>query len=234
MSDSDARQGRGPAIADRAESERALIEHLVADLRPVPRHALPRRLLLGLGLGLCGAVLVMLAVLGLRPDLGTAAQGPVLWLKLGYAGALAAAGFAALDRLARPLGGARAPVFAVLALLVLAAGLALANVISAPAEARHALIFGTTALVCPFLIALVGAPVLAALLAVLRRIEPTRPGLAGAAAGLVAGGAGTLVYALHCPETGLPFIALWYSAGIGLTAALGALAAVAGARWAAG
>jgi hypothetical protein len=48
-------------------------------------------------------------------------------------------------------------------------------------------------------------------------------GAAGFAAGLLAGGAGAWVYAFHCTESGLPFITLWYSAGILATALLGAV-----------
>jgi hypothetical protein len=65
----------------------------------------------------------------------------------------------------------------------------------------------------------------------LRQLAPTRLTLAGALAGLFAGGAGAFVYAFHCPETAAPFVALWYSAGILLTAGLGALLGPRLLRW---
>ena len=58
---------------------------------------------------------------------------------------------------------------------------------------------------------------------IMRRLAPTSLTAAGFAAGLLAGGAGAWVYAFHCTESGLPFITLWYSAGILATALLGAL-----------
>ena len=75
---------------------------------------------------------------------------------------------------------------------------------------------------------LIGAPVLVAALAALRSLAPTHLASAGAAAGALAGGAGAAVYALHCPEVGAPFLAVWYVAGIALSTLLGTLL---GPRW---
>jgi hypothetical protein len=65
----------------------------------------------------------------------------------------------------------------------------------------------------------------------LRGLAPTRPALAGAAAGLLAGGTGATVYALHCPELAAPFLAVWYVAGIALTVLAGTLAGASVLRW---
>jgi hypothetical protein len=54
----------------------------------------------------------------------------------------------------------------------------------------------------------VSLPMFAALLWALKGLAPTRPALAGAAAGALAGGAGAMVYALHCPELAAPYIAV--------------------------
>jgi len=56
----------------------------------------------------------------------------------------------------------------------------------------------------------------------MRGLAPTRPPLAGTAAGLLAGTVGALVYCLHCPEMGAPFIASWYLLGMLMPALLGA------------
>ena len=58
---------------------------------------------------------------------------------------------------------------------------------------------------------------LVAALGALREMAPTRLRLAGAAAGALAGGAGAAVYALHCPELGAPFVAVWYVLGMATT-----------------
>lgn len=208
-----------------------LIDRLVRDLRPLPPWALERRLLAALGLGMLGAMALMVLVLGPRHDWAQMLTSPVFLAKLAYAGGLALAGGVATARLARPLGGAGAAVPAALAVFLTLAAAALVSLAEAPAASRRDLVLGSTALVCPFLIALVSMPVLAGLLALLRRLAPTRPLAAGAAAGLLAGAAGTMVYALHCPETGLPFVALWYTAGILLTTALGAALGRFALRW---
>jgi len=84
------------------------------------------------------------------------------------------------------------------------------------------LILGGSALVCPVYIVALSLPVLAANILVMRRLAPTNLTGAGFAAGLLAGAAGTWVYAFHCTESGLPFITLWYTAGTLATALIGA------------
>ena len=46
-----------------------------------------------------------------------------------------------------------------------------------------------------------------------------------------AGGAGAMVYALHCPELQAPFLAVWYVAGIALVVLAGALLGRFVLRW---
>ena len=65
----------------------------------------------------------------------------------------------------------------------------------------------------------------------LRELAPTRLRLAGAAAGALAGGAGAAVYALHCPEFGAPFLAVWYVLGMALPVAAGAWLGPRVLRW---
>lgn len=101
--------------------------------------------------------------------------------------------------------------------------LAAAVLYSAPPGRQTELIFGRSAAVCPFLIALVAAPALVAAVWIMRGLAPTRTRLAGFAAGFAAGSVGALIYTLHCPELAAPFLAIWYLLGILLTAALGAL-----------
>jgi hypothetical protein len=173
----------------------------------------------------CGALaslLLMHFVLGVRSDLASAIDSPFFWNKLIFVAALWAAALFAVQRLGRP--GARlawlpACVAAPLALLALLALVVLAN--AAP-EARDELIFGKTWKSCALLIAMLSLPVFIALGVALKDFAPTRLRLAGAAAGLLAGATGALVYCMHCPEFAPPFIALWYVAGIALPTALGA------------
>lgn len=62
------------------------------------------------------------------------------------------------------------------------------------------------------------------MLEALRHGAPSRPRLAGALAGLVAGGIGATFYATHCIDDSPLFVAVWYRAGIAIMAALGSVA----------
>jgi hypothetical protein len=47
----------------------------------------------------------------------------------------------------------------------------------------------------------------------------------------IGGAAGAAIYAFHCPETALPFMAVWYVAAIALVAGLGAVLGRRLLRW---
>jgi hypothetical protein len=146
----------------------------------------------------------------------------MFWVREAYCAALALFGLAALIRLARPgirLGFMPAGIGTVVMLMWIFAATVL---LTAPVQNRSHLFFGTTAAVCPFLIALVAAPLFVAFLWVLRGLAPTRLRLAGAAAGFAAGSLGALVYSLHCPELAAPFLGTWYLLGMLIPTSLGA------------
>lgn len=208
-----------------------LINLLANNAAPVPGHAVARRLALALSWGVAGAVLLLLATLGLRPDLVQAANHWQFWLKPGFVACLALASWLATERLARPgvrLGRAKVALAAPLVLLWLLAVLVLLN--AAPAQ-RAELIFGDTWKTCPLSIAMLSLPLLAATLWAMKGLAPTRLALAGASAGLLAGALGALVYALHCPESTLPFLAIWYVLGMAIPTLAGALLGPRLLRW---
>jgi hypothetical protein len=174
------------------------------------------------------ALVVMLATLHLRADLATAIHLPMFWIKLAVPLVVAALAVAAVRRLARP-GGRAGPAVAIGAvLLVVLAAVAIADVVIAPANARAALVLGKTALPCVVLVNALSLPALIAIFIALRSLAPTRLAAAGAAAGALAGGLGAAVYAWHCNEMTLPFVAVWYVLGMAIPAGLGALL---GRRW---
>lgn len=206
----------------------ALIAGLADDLSPIPAGAVARRLIIGLGLGALGSVAVMLAWLGLRPDLAAAVMTVMFWMKLAYALATGLVLAAALGRLARPaakLGGLATLVVAPFAVMV---ALAVTRLMQAEPAAWSSLVLGASYNLCPVRIMAIGAPVLAGAVWALRGLAPTRLTLAGLAAGGCAGGLGAAVYAFACDETAAPFVAIWYTLGMGLVAAMGGLA---GSRW---
>ena len=53
----------------------------------------------------------------------------------------------------------------------------------------------------------------------------------GFAAGIFAGAIGALGYSLACPEASMAFVAVWYTLGIALTGAAGALVGPWALRW---
>ncbi|MDP9812634.1 hypothetical protein J2W42_005504 [Rhizobium tibeticum] len=87
---------------------------------------------------------------------------------------------------------------------------------------------GTTV---PSFIPLIGLGPLAVFLAALRHGAPTRPRLAGAVAGLLAGGIAATFYAAHCTDDSPLFVATWYSIAIAGLAALGSVLGRRVARW---
>jgi hypothetical protein len=155
----------------------------------------------------------------------------MFWIKLAFVACLAAVSLLAVLRLSRPglrlawvPGALAAPV---LAMWVLAA---FALMRADPAQ-RAWLFFGDTWTSCPLLVALLSAPVFAAVLWAIRGLAPTRLRLAGAATGLLSGAVGALVYSLHCPELAAPFLGFWYLIGMLIPTAAGALLAPRLLRW---
>lgn len=208
-----------------------LIDTLAAGLRPIRPGALSLRMVYGLAAGAVASVIVLLAWLGVRPDLALAVATPVFWVKFAYPLLLAVAGFYAVDRLSRPgLKAWEAAIFAAL-LFGLSTILGLTQLaLAAPGEVGT-LVMGGSALVCPFYIVALSAPVFVAILLVMRTLAPTRLTLAGLAAGGLAGGVGAWLYSFHCGENGLPFLAIWYTFGIAAMAAIGALSGRYLLRW---
>lgn len=208
-----------------------LIARLSSELKPIAPRALERRLWLALFIGLAitalAAWLVLDRMLG-RP-FGGAFGGPMFWVKFGYTLAFGLFGLAAAPVLARPDGRIIWPLL-VAGLLVLLA-LVLGTVDWMRTDWAMPTLMGDTTMVCPWLITLTGLPILGVLLSAMRGLAPRSPALAGFAAGLVAGGFGALAYAFYCGETGMMFMAVWYTLGMAMTALLGAIIGSVMLRW---
>jgi len=208
-----------------------LIAMLASGTVAVEPRAVQRRYAVALGWGAFGATLLMATLLGVRPDLSAAAGLPMFWVKLAFPAAVFGASLLAALRLSRPgvpLGcvavGVAVPVLAMwlLALYVLT---------GAPPADRAVLILGDTWLACLTSVGMLSAPAFVASFWAMKGLAPTRLALAGAAAGLLSGALGALVYALHCPEMAAPFLAVWYLLGMLIPAALGAVLGPALLRW---
>jgi hypothetical protein len=208
-----------------------LAKLLATGAEAVDPRAPARRAAAAVGAGALVAVALMAAWLGVRPDLAQDAGVPMLWVKFAFVAWLAVGGWIAALRLARP--GARlARVPAALAAPLIAMWLLGAIALAGADSPRRAeLLLGQTWSACPVNIAVLSLPVFAAALWGLKGFAPTRLRLAGAAAGLLAGGTGALVYAFHCPELAAPFLGVWYVLGMLVPVVLGALIGPRVLRW---
>ncbi|MCR6672343.1 DUF1109 domain-containing protein [Devosia ginsengisoli] len=198
-----------------------LIARLSADLKPVRRMAMQRLLFGALLVSGVVAVIAMLALLGMRPDMEVATTTMMYWTKFGYTLAVTLLGLAATLVLARPDGHARWPWLAGFGLLDVL--LVIAVVQLARADDMMPLIMGSSILRALTYIPVFALPVLLAALLALRRMAPANPTIAGFAAGIMAGGTGAWIYTFACMETGMMFLALWYTLGIVIVGGLGAV-----------
>lgn len=175
------------------------------------------------------AGLVFFAILGPRPDIGTAIESLRFLLKFVVTLTLLATMILVSLRLARPTG--RLPLWVLVpapALVVLAAAI---EWLVLPPGTRLAAMIGHNSAICLTAIPVIGLLPLAAFIAALRIAAPARPALSGALAGLMAGGLAATFYAAHCTDDSPLFVALWYSLAVALLGAVGAVAGHRFARW---
>lgn len=208
-----------------------LIASLSADVPRVGRGAVGWRLAGGVIAGAIGSTLLIVMTLGLRPDLWLAIHGATLWMKWGYTVSLAAVAIYVTARLARPDPGSLRRLWLVAIPILGLAALGVGELIRTPRSGWLAMWLGHTWSKCPWLVLMLAVPIFIGLLWSFRRLAPTRLRAAGAAAGLAAGAFSATVYCLHCPEVSALFVLSWYSLGILLAAALGALLGPRLLRW---
>jgi len=208
-----------------------LIIALAAGVEPVDPSAGRWRLALSTVAGFAAGLPLLLLLLGINPALAQAAVLPMFWVKFAFVAALAVAGWWTVARLSRPGAALGRPAIA-LAMPVLAmAMLALSALTLAQADQRLALLLGSSWSACPSLIALLSLPAFVLTLWAVKGLAPTRLRLAGAGAGMLAGAIGALVYLLYCPELAPPFLVVWYTLGMLIPAAAGAMVGPRLLRW---
>jgi len=208
-----------------------LIALMAADAaKPAMPMPVTRRLAPAALIGAAIAFAALLAWLGVR-DMSEAVSSASYWMKTIYTAALAAAGFLVTERLSRPGAKATRGVVVLVTVIAVMLGIAIVQLLSTPPEAMRDALMGSTWDRCPWRIVALAIPGLALSLFAMRRLAPTRPALAGAGAGLFVGGVAATVYGLHCAETSAAFTLIWYSGGVALSTALGAVAGWRLLRW---
>jgi len=180
--------------------------------------AFPHSLPAAVALSLIIAVAMIWLCVGVRVDFWSMIQGAAFHHKLAVTLALGVGGFV----LARRAGQAEHSSLPLLALLpgiaLLAFGALTDRSGLSPLGAS-----GVSVPICVGAILVVSMPALAILLGVFRLGATTRPSMAGAAAGLLAGAVGAAAYTIACKNDGGLFIAIWYPAAILIVTGFGAL-----------
>ena len=208
-----------------------LIESLSADVRRVPPHALARRISFGIAGGGLVALLVVVSVLGVRPDLRIAMHGFAFWMKWTYTLSLGIGAVYAVSRLGRPLSGSLRGLWLFAVPVLVLAGIGIGELSRTPSQHWFEMWLGKSWMVCPWLVLAISVPIFAGLLWSFRKLAPTRLRAAGAAAGLAAGAWAATIYCVHCPEVSAIFVLTWYSLGILLATGTGALLGPRLLRW---
>jgi hypothetical protein len=198
-----------------------LITMLSREAGSAPKVSVVKRLL---PVSLAGGVVaasVVLTILGLIPNEMFLEPGP--WIKIAYASTLAMAAGWLVSRLGRPGASGIQAIYAVLGVVLIMVFSGLMSYLGTPESERAAALMGHSWLVCPWAILGLSLPVMAGAFWAMKGLAPTNLPLAGAACGLFSGAVAALAYALACTEPAAPFIAIWYTLGIALCGALGAL-----------
>jgi hypothetical protein len=203
---------------------------LLAQDAPV-RWGLSRRVAMAFAAGAAIAAVVLLFGIGLRPDLSAAGHTMrvqfkflfALTLLTGAAGVVPQTGRPDAERGLWPAALAAAPVLLGLAVF--------AELLATPAQSWMPRLVGENAMYCLALIPLLAVAPLTCLLLALKESAPARPGVAGAAAGLAAGGIAAFLYASHCPDDSPLFVAVWYSSAVAIVVAAGWFAGARLLKW---
>ncbi len=207
-----------------------LIKVLGADAGEPP---LPQRTAwwLATGLAVPVAAAVFFIILGPRPDIAEAMHTARFLFKFVFTLALGTAAMIVLRRLSIPGAPARRAMPLLLVAPLLMAAAVILEMAVVPAGDWATRLIGHNMLVCLASIPVIGAGPLALFVAALRHGAPTRPGLAGAIAGIAAGGLAATFYAAHCTDDSPLFVATWYTLAVAMLALAGAVATRRLARW---
>ena len=182
-------------------------------------------------LAVIAAGAVFFTGIGFRPDIAQAAETVRFLFKFVVTVSLAVGATVTVLRFSRPgvaVGGWRIVLAAVPVLL---GGAVVAELFAVPRDAWMTQLVGQNMRFCLTLIPLMAIGPLACLIVALRRGAPARPGLAGALAGLAAGGIAATFYASNCTDDSPLFVAAWYPLAILAVTAVGFISGRLLLRW---
>jgi hypothetical protein len=168
---------------------------------------------------------------GFRPDIVFAMGTTRFLVKFAVTLPLALAATAAMLRAAQPGAsfGVRGWALALSPIILISA--VLIELVTVPPPLWGSKIIGTHAQNCLTLIPLLSIGPLVCLLLALRKGASTRPGLAGAIAGLAASGIAATFYATNCTDDSPLFVVTWYPLATGFVAFISYLSGLRFLRW---
>jgi hypothetical protein len=208
-----------------------LIESLSQNVPPVSRRALSRRIRYGICGGGIVATIPVVALLGVRPDLAQAVRSFPFWMKCSYTVSVGVFAVIAVGQLARPTSASLRALWLLAIPVLLLAGIGIGELASTPSSEWLTIWLARSWLRCPPLVLALATPIFIGLLWAFRTLAPLQARAAGAAAGLAAGAWAATIYGLYCPEVSAIFVLTWYSLGIVLATAAGALLGPRLMRW---
>jgi hypothetical protein len=208
-----------------------LVRVLARDVRAVPRYVVGQRIAIGVLAGGAVSLLLVGGLLGIRRDLDVAIYDFSFWVRWAYTVSLGIGAVLTTASLARPESTSPRGLWLLGVPVLLLMGIGIAEMAHASPQDWPGLWLGRSWRTCPWMVLLLSAPIFAGLLWSFRRFAPTRPRAAGAAAGLAAGAWSAVLYCLHCPEVSAIFVLTWFTLGIGLATAVGAVLGRALLRW---
>jgi len=209
-----------------------LIAVLVQNLSPVQANAVGKRLSRAQLQGLTAGTVVLVGVFGVSSDMPEQILTPGFWLRLAFPLAVIAAAVKLVERLVRPgVAVAWAWLMTMLPIVTMMMGTIL-FILTAPPEFRLKLVSSTslwsTTIGNTMLLSLAS---FIAMIHAMKGLAPTRLALTGAAAGLLAGAQGVLIYALYCPDMPVPYWSALQIAAMFMTTAIGAILGPICIRW---
>lgn len=177
------------------------------------------------------AAIAFFLLIGPRPDFAAAAHTVRFLFKFVITLLLVVLAFTVLKTLSQP-GRRETQALVRLAAVPVVLCLAVAaELVAVPSQQWEAVWWGTNISICLTAIPAIGMAPLAVFLLALRHGAPTRPRLAGAMAGLLAGGLAAIFYAAHCTDDSPLFVVTWYSIAIAGLAFVGMILGPRIARW---
>lgn len=192
-----------------------------------------------LGPSLLGALLtgvavsaaLLLSAVGIRDDMASAIESARVLFKMALTLTLAVTACGLVFRIGRPGVPLRHSSLALFVPLTLLAAGTATELSAIPRDLWETAMLGRNARFCLFFIPVLSLAPLAGFLWALKNGAAERPSLAGAAAGLAAGGIAAALYALHCTDDSPLFLAVWYTTAIAAVTAIGALLGSRYLRW---